>query len=301
MIERLQDHDAAALTDDESIAAAIERAGGSLGIVVSGREGPHSREAGDESLVHARLRTAGEHHVGIAPADRLPGLPDGVAAAGASGYDGEVGSGRAERDGHDAGRQVAYRHRDQKRRQPIRATLAKEQDLVCKSLDAAHTRADDDAGPLGLFAFQAGRQAGLVHRLPSGDQSKLSTAIVAPLSLVVQDARRIEALDLGPDPGVEPRGVELRDGADARSAGDHSFPGGFDVETQRGEGAHAGNDDAGRMAVFVGRLAHRLRRCVVAKYIVRHRTSFPVRMVAARYTSPGRPRADTELAAAMTS
>ena len=48
------------------------------------------------------LGPAGDHHVGVAAADRLPCLADGVPAGGARGDDAEVRSARAILDGDEA-------------------------------------------------------------------------------------------------------------------------------------------------------------------------------------------------------
>ena len=283
MLERLQHDHAGALADDEAVTAAVERARGTFGLVVARGEGPHRREAAHQRLVPGGFRAAGEHHVRVAAADRLPGLADGVAAGRAGGDDAEVGTLRPEDDGDHARRQVADGHRDEEGRHSVRALLAHEQDLVGQGSDAADAGADDDAGPLGLGTLEPSREPGLVHRLTGRHERELDVAVVAALVLAIEDRRGVEIPYLGGDACGQARRIELRDRADAGSTGDHRLPGGRNVESERGHRAHAGDDDA-RLAV--GRA---------------HRTSFPVRMVAARYTSPGRPRAETASEAAMTS
>ena len=283
MGQRFQHDHAGPLADDKAVAVGVERPGRPLGLIVSSGKGAHGGEAGHERFVARGLRTAGEHHVGVAAPDRLPGLADGVAAGGAGGDDAEVRALRTEEDGDHTRGQVADRHRDQERRHAVRALLAHQQNLIGEGPDAADAGADDDAGPFGQLPFEAGRQPGLIHGLAGGDERELDVAVVAALLLAVEDRGWVEVLDLGGDPGRKARRIELRDGADARAAGDHRLPRRRHVESERCDGAHAGDDDA-RLAV--GRT---------------HRTSFPVRIVAARYTSPGRPRAETASETAMKS
>ena len=76
VLELLQDEDAGALGDDEAVTTLVERPARAFGIVVARRQGAHRREGADERLVHGRLGTAGEHHVGVAADDRLGGLAD---------------------------------------------------------------------------------------------------------------------------------------------------------------------------------------------------------------------------------
>src|SRR5262249_2790589 len=110
------------------------------------------------------------------------------------------------------------------------------------------------------------REPGVVERLARRDEPELDVAVGPPDLLAVQDAGRVEVLDGGGDPAVEPRRVERADGRDARPAGDEPRPRGAHVLAERREGAHAGDDDATR----------RGGPCPG------HRTSFPVRTVAAR-------------------
>ena len=187
VLERLQDEHARTLADDEAVAPFVERPRGALRIVVAGGEGAHRREAAHQRLVAGSLGPAGEHHVGVAAPDRLPGLADGVAARGAGGHDAEVGALRAEDDGDHAGRQVADGHGDQERRHAVRALLAHQQDLLGQGADPADARPDDDAGPLGQLAFQPAGQAGLVHRLARRHERELDVAVGAALLLAVED------------------------------------------------------------------------------------------------------------------
>jgi len=232
--------------------------------VVARGECPHRREGAHQRLVPNGFRAAGQHHVRVAATNRLPRLADGVAAGRTGGDDAEVGSLRSEEDRDHARCQVADGHRDEEGGHSIRPLLAHEQDLVGQSSNAADAGADDHAGSLGFRAFESRREPGLVHRLAGRHERQLNVAIVSALVFAIEDRRRIEILDLGGDAGGQPRGIELCDGTHARSAGNHSVPGGGDVEPESRQGAHTRDDNSGLPA---GRA---------------HRTSFPVRMVAAR-------------------
>ncbi len=85
MLELFEDEHAGPFAQDEAVAIAIERAAGSLGLVVAGRKRGQADEAGHaEGMDHA-VRAAGEDHIGTAAADQLEGLADGLRAGGAGG------------------------------------------------------------------------------------------------------------------------------------------------------------------------------------------------------------------------
>ena len=81
------EHDhAGPFAEDEAVAVEVERpatafGGSSLRV----REGGEQVEAGDAEGVDHAVRAAGEHHVGVAVADDLGRLADGLAAGGAGG------------------------------------------------------------------------------------------------------------------------------------------------------------------------------------------------------------------------
>ena len=57
---------------------------------------------------------------------------------------------------------------------------------------AAQPGADDDAGMERVLPFQAGRQAGVVHRLARGHERHLGRPVVAPDLLAVEHQGRVE-------------------------------------------------------------------------------------------------------------
>src|SRR5262249_33001834 len=92
----LEDQHAGALAQDEAVAVAVEGPAGLPGGVVALGQGGEQVEAGDAERVDHAVRAAGEHDVGVAVADQLDGLADGLAAAGAGGQAVVVGAVQAE-------------------------------------------------------------------------------------------------------------------------------------------------------------------------------------------------------------
>ena len=128
--------------------------------------------------------------------------------------------------------------------------------------DAAEAGAEDDPGPLGELALEPLGQPGLVERLACRDEPELDVAVGPAQLLAVEDAARVEVADLAGDPrrsaatGRTPRSSGRRTGrrrGPPRSSAT-SLPSAV-------TSAHAGHDDAAPLG---------------------HRTSFPVRTVAAR-------------------
>ena len=124
------EHDhAGAFAHDEAVAFLVERARGTLGIIVARAHGAHRAKAADADGHNRRLRAAGEHHLRVAHLDRAPGFADGVIGRGAGGAGGEVRPAQIFIHRERAGGHVADEHRDHERREPARPAL--EQDLCC--------------------------------------------------------------------------------------------------------------------------------------------------------------------------
>src|SRR4029079_7317955 len=132
---------------------------------------------------------------------------------------------------------------------------------------------------------EAWRKAGVDERLVGAHEGELDVAVGPPPLLAVEDVGRVEVLDLGGDSDRQAGGVEAGDRGDAGPPGEEPGPGRGHVVADRRQRAHAGDDDAPGL----GRPGPG------------HRTSLPVRTVAARYTSPGRPRAEIAFATVRTS
>ena len=83
VLELFQDEHAGALAHDKAVAQPIERARGLGGSVVPRGQGGEQTEAGDAERMDHAVRAAGDHEVGVAAADQLDRLADGLAAGGA--------------------------------------------------------------------------------------------------------------------------------------------------------------------------------------------------------------------------
>ena len=59
-------HDAGAFADDEAVAVLVERPARALRLVVARRQRAHRGEPADAHRRDRRLRSAGDHHVGVA-------------------------------------------------------------------------------------------------------------------------------------------------------------------------------------------------------------------------------------------
>ena len=235
-----------ALGDDEAVAALVERA-------VLAPSGSSLRV--DSARIAAKAPTNGsktgaseppaEHHLGVAAQDRLGRLADGVAGRGAGADRGEVGPARAERDGRLPGGHVGDGHRDEERRDAVRAARGVDRDLLDERARAAHAGADDGAGAVGKVALQLLGQAGLVHRLARGDERELGVAVVAPDLLAVEHAATGRSRTTSPAILLVTRsGSKRLDGAHAGLARTSARPERVDVVAQRRDRAHAGHDDA---------------------------------------------------------
>src|SRR4029077_4764736 len=122
---------------------------------------------------------------------------------------------------------------------------------------------EDDPGSLGQGAFEVLRESGRRHRLACGDEPEQDVALRSAELLAGEDLGPIEVPHLAGDLRCHPRWVEPGNRPDATASGRHPGPGARYVVAERRDRAHAGHHDATRG--WVG-----------------HRTSLPVRIVAAR-------------------
>ena len=79
-LQCLQDDTTSSLSDDESVPALVEGAGGRSGIIVSGGERLHGRESGHGQRSDRGFPAPGDHHVGITALDEPKRIPDCVGA-----------------------------------------------------------------------------------------------------------------------------------------------------------------------------------------------------------------------------
>ena len=77
VIQFFQRDDATAFADDEPIAFGVEWARGFFRFVVSGSEGVDCAKGDDDDRMDRCIGAAGQHHIGITPADKVGGMGDG--------------------------------------------------------------------------------------------------------------------------------------------------------------------------------------------------------------------------------
>ena len=146
----------------------------------------------------------------------------------------------------------------------IRATSDGDRDPLDERADAAEPRPEDHPRLLGELAFEPLRQAGVDLRLARRDQAEGDIAVRPPELLAVEHVARVEARHLAGDARRHARWIERLDRADAAPSRDQPVPRGGHIHAERRDGTHPGDHDAARRACRS------------------HRTSFPVRTVAAR-------------------
>ena len=90
MLQFFEDQHPRAFAQHKAVAVLVERPGGLGGTGVVRREGGEQIEAGHAERVNHAVRSAGEHHVRIAPADDFGRFADGLARSRARGQAVEV-------------------------------------------------------------------------------------------------------------------------------------------------------------------------------------------------------------------
>ncbi len=252
VLDRLQDHHAGALAQDEAVAGLVVRAGRVLRVVVVLGHRHHAGERGDRQRVDRGLGAAGHHDVGAAGADHLDRVADRLGAGGTGG-DGGVHT-RAGADLQtDVGRRgVGHQHRDGVRGDLAGALLLQHVVLVEEGGHAADAGGDDGAqalgGELGGLVGGRGLVAGVGPGLAGRDHGELRRAVQLAGQRAGQD---LAGLDGGArtDPNRQLLGPLLGQGRHTGLTGDQVLPGAGGVGAQRREGADT-RDDHG--AIFSG-------------------------------------------------
>ena len=120
------------------------------------------------------------------------------------------------------------------------ALIQQEADVLAVGLDAAHRRTDQHGDPFRrLRRVQLRRR----DRLSCRDDGELRRTVHPPVLLAAEDGW-VESFDFSSKRRREVRCVKARDRRDSGLTGDQGGPGGRQVETKRGDRAHAGYDDA---------------------------------------------------------
>src|SRR5262249_11153723 len=115
------------------------------------------------------------------------------------------------------------------------------QSLVVREerLEAPDARSHEDAEARGVHAVRL--QGGVLDGHHRAGHRVLEEGIELSFVLLVDVLERVEALELAGDARVEPRGVEPRDGADARAALEEALPEFLRGIAHGGDGAHPGD------------------------------------------------------------
>ena len=196
----------------ESVAVAVERAGGASGFVHALGKGTERIEGGHGIFIDL-LRTATEHHVLQSLPDEEIGQTDGVATAGAGCAHGEVGTSQAEN-----GAEV---HRDGRIHGPKDETAAEQRGVVLLAHDFCGL---DDGGGRRIVAKDASHLAfaqlfvaelGHLERLASGHVGIFSLLGQAGAHAAVEQALEHGAFDDAGEGGLIAIGGALGIDADA--------------------------------------------------------------------------------------
>ena len=241
VLDRLDHEHGRALGADEPVARGVERARGRLGPLAGSRraEALHGREAGDDERVDAGLAATGEHHVGVAAADQLGGLHDGMRARRA-GRDGrQVVAAQVEQRGDRAARDVRQALRQEPGRDPLPAAVAQDVVLLHHRVEAADRGAEEHAGARRVVDHECR----IVGRLLRGGEREQDVAVHAPRFLGARDGDGIEALDLAGHADRHVARIELGDLGDAGAPREQRLPGLVGREPDRRDAADTRDRD----------------------------------------------------------
>ncbi len=175
MFKLLKDEDCSAFAHHKTVARSREGARGGLGRVVAGREGVHGVEATYAGRENGSLRTAGDESVGLAEADIIERVDDGVVRRSAGAHHAVVGAVVAILHRHMAGSDVGDHLGDEEG--VVFGTLLFIERIVTgfllEGVEAADTGGYDNAYPV---AVEVGSllQAGVGHGLTGGHERILT-------------------------------------------------------------------------------------------------------------------------------
>ena len=218
-----------------------------------------------------RLGATSNRALSIAATNHFVRLANGVACSCAGTHRAERRTLCADMDRRLPRRHVADRSGHKKGRDARWAALGKDRRLLEDRDGAAEARADDRCGRLGRRTTKARRQPRRGERLGGCRDRELAEAVEALDLLRLEQVRRVEPLHLATEVHLLAVEVQPLEAAHPRATGKEPRPECVGAAAERRHRAEAGHNNA-----------HGVRA---------QRTSFPVRTVAARYASPGSPRA----------
>jgi len=206
-----EDQRAGALADHESVAVYVERARSVLGVVVTGRDGLHRRESSHARFVDRSLRTARDHHVGLAPADLVEGVDHAVVRRSAGRNDTVVGAHESVLHRDEAGRDVGDHAGNEERAKPRGvSSLGIARTFVEERFESSDTRTPNDARLLLVELLHV--EPCVLHGLRGGDEGVLGEEVVLAYLLAVEILGRVVILYFTSEFRFEFLRVEVRDG-----------------------------------------------------------------------------------------
>jgi hypothetical protein len=171
MLGGFEDHDRAALAEDEAVPRLVERPGRPLGLVVAPGKCHHRAERRHRQPVDGCLGTAHDGDVGLARTDDLEAVPDRLVARGACRHRCLDGRPCADVEADPGGATVRHDHRNGVRRHVPRPFGLQDVVDVEHADETADARRDRDGD---AFARDTGIvEAGILPRLTGGDESEL--------------------------------------------------------------------------------------------------------------------------------
>ena len=252
MFQLLDHQQAGTLAHDKTITGLIEGPGSELRrLVVITRKRPGRRKTRQADPVDARFRATADRHVDLSRADHPGRIADGLDTCGTGGHRRTQWPLETVADRDVTGRHIAEKRRNGERRQTLRSLAVRGAHRFGNGGKTTDTRGND-----GCRAFLRLRRvrspAGLGQGLIRRRQGEQDEAVHLALLLGGQQLIRIEAglrvlgtvLDLAADTDRQVADQLRRQLSDTGLSGQQALPDLFDSTAQRGQCAHAGDDDA---------------------------------------------------------
>jgi len=216
-------------------------------------------ESRDRDLGHGRFGAAADHDIGLAQADQIRGIDEGVSRRSASGGYRVVGPLVAVAHGDHAGCHVGDGHGHEEGTDTARAAGHEGGAILFDGADAADAATDHDADARLVQPLDT-LETGVFDGLGGRADRVLEESVEALGFLGLDVGFDVEVLHLAGDTGTKICRIEVGDGSDARTAFDESFPEGLERGAHGADDPHASDDDALRHAVHS--LGCARRRCV---------------------------------------
>ena len=234
VLQFFQHHHASAFAHDEAVASLVEGTRGCRGVVVASAHGLHVAESGIGQLANNSLGAAGDHGHGIAAANHLARLANGVVGGGAGRDDSHVGAAQAIFDGEVASQGVRDDDGDEEGGHALVAAAVQKPLLAGDGGKGADAGSQQHAEMVGNGLDLDAR---VVQRHLGGGMPEVLVAIQTGGHLVIDKKRHgVEVLHLSTDLGVVGGGIKESDRPDAALAGSQILPRGFHVVAQRIDG-----------------------------------------------------------------